>query len=64
MSYHKSVWIYCDGKDCPLSGEAGTDLENGSAAEARGILKARGWINRGALDFCPECAAADAGRKE
>ncbi len=59
MSYYKTAWIYCDGEDCPIDGAAATELEHANASEARAQLKKQGWINRGALDFCPECADHD-----
>jgi len=61
MSFFKTVWIYCDGPNCPMGEEAGCEMTT-TAKEARRELKFDGWINRGSLDFCPECAT-DADRQ-
>ncbi len=64
MSCYKTVWIYCDGNNCPGKGEAGSGMEWRTAKQARDWLRADGWINRGSLDFCPECVTDHDGQTD
>jgi len=51
MTYHKEVWISCDGDGCVVDGPSAGE----TAQEAREYARDAGWECRGVEDLCPEC---------
>lgn len=51
MTYHREVWLMCDGEDCVRDGPGG----GRTAAEARKYARQQGWLCRGGEDYCPNC---------
>lgn len=55
MTAVPSYTVLCDG--CRDADTPNADLGAHTAADARSEARRQGWVNRGALDFCPECVS-------
>jgi len=51
MTQTKEVVIWCDSELCGKWER----FHHDSVRQARRVLKARGWLNFGIKDYCPEC---------
>lgn len=54
MTAHRSYTVYCDGPDCDAP-TPNPDLSHTTMMAARREAEYNGYVNRGSLDFCPDC---------